>query len=65
MEPTARFYITGGTVPPGTPSYVERQTDKELLVGLDGSEFRDEITPVTHYWGRQRRSRESGQSLWY
>src|SRR5207249_9962505 len=36
---TPRFYITGGTVPPGTPSYVERQADKELLEGLSRGEF--------------------------
>jgi hypothetical protein len=28
------FYVTGGTVPPGTPSYVERQADRELFEGL-------------------------------
>lgn len=40
MNATAtRFSITGGTVPPGTPSYVERQADRELYEGLARGEF--------------------------
>jgi hypothetical protein len=33
------FYVTGGTLPPGVPSYVERQADKDLYEGLSRGEF--------------------------
>lgn len=36
-EPLAepgRFYVAGGTLPPGTPSYVERPADRELYAAL-------------------------------
>jgi hypothetical protein len=32
--PTAPFYVTGGTLKPGAPSYVERQADTELAESL-------------------------------
>src|SRR5262249_28650243 len=35
----AGFYVTGGTGPPGTPSYVDRQADRDLLEGLSRGEF--------------------------
>lgn len=38
---TARtaFFVTGGTVPPNAPSYVERQADKDLLSHLLAGEY--------------------------
>jgi hypothetical protein len=33
------FYITGGTMPPNAPSYVERQADHDLYAALTGGEF--------------------------
>src|ERR1043166_82012 len=33
------FYVTGGTLRPDAPSYVERQADKDLLDGLLKGEF--------------------------
>src|SRR5713226_4662554 len=36
---TGSFYVTGGTLQPGTPSYVERQADKDLFDGLMRGEF--------------------------
>src|SRR5947207_6948496 len=33
------FYVTGGTLRPDAPSYVERQADRELSEGLLGGEF--------------------------
>ena len=33
------FYITGGTLPPDSGSYVTRQADADLLEGLRGGEF--------------------------
>ena len=35
----ASFYVTGGTLPPGTPSYVPRQADIDLYEGLQAGEF--------------------------
>ena len=34
------FYITGGTLPPDAPSYVERQADTDLFTSLLSSEAR-------------------------
>jgi hypothetical protein len=36
---TTSFYVTGGTMPPGVPSYVERQADQELYEGLVRGEY--------------------------
>src|SRR5260370_5909065 len=33
------FYVTGGTLPPGTPSYVPRRADADLYEGLLRGEF--------------------------
>src|SRR5438093_8166097 len=33
------FYVTGGTLRPDAPSYVERQADADLLEGLLKGEF--------------------------
>lgn len=33
------FYVTGGTLRPDAPSYVERQADKDLCAGLLNGEF--------------------------
>src|SRR5437667_11745476 len=40
-KPTAEgtFYVTGGTLRPDTPSYVERQADTDLYEGLKRGEF--------------------------
>jgi WD40 repeat protein len=35
----AAFYYTGGTVPPGAPSYVARAADQELLEALQQDEY--------------------------
>src|SRR6185369_11154270 len=37
--PNNQFYVTGGTLHPDAPSYVERQADKDLLDGLLKGEF--------------------------
>jgi hypothetical protein len=37
--PTAGFYVTGGTLRPDAPSYVERQADQDLFEGLRAGEF--------------------------
>ncbi|HSK80951.1 MAG TPA: AAA-like domain-containing protein, partial [Thermoanaerobaculia bacterium] len=45
-EPIAApFYVTGGTLKPGAPSYVERRADTELLESLLASEFCYVLTP--------------------
>src|SRR5690242_1875806 len=45
MSPAiTRFYQTGGTLPGGAPSYVERRADKELYEGL----CRGELCYVLH-----------------
>src|SRR5438132_8697810 len=36
---TPSFYVTGGTLQRGAPSYVERQADKDLFEGLNRGEF--------------------------
>ncbi len=35
----AALFVAGGTVPPGSPSYVERQADRELFEGLVAGEY--------------------------
>ena len=37
--PARPFYVTGGTLKPGEPSYVERRADKELYESLLAGEF--------------------------
>jgi WD40 repeat protein/tetratricopeptide (TPR) repeat protein len=40
MEPTASsFYVTGGSLPSDTPSYIERRADQELFNALLAGEF--------------------------
>jgi len=41
----ASFYVTGGTLKPGAPSYVERRADTELLESLLAGEFCYILTP--------------------
>jgi WD40 repeat protein len=38
-NPSAPFYVTGGTLKPGAPSYVERKADTELFESLLAGEF--------------------------
>jgi hypothetical protein len=37
--PVPRFYVTGGTLRPDTPSYVARRADTDLHAGLSRGEF--------------------------
>ncbi|RYG18767.1 hypothetical protein EON82_22230, partial [bacterium] len=37
--PSVSFFVAGGTVPPGSPSYVERAADRELYDALLRGEF--------------------------
>src|SRR5262245_3470382 len=39
MTTRESFYVTGGTLRHDTPSYVERQADKDLYEGLTHGEF--------------------------
>src|SRR5262245_49291830 len=39
------FYVTGGTLRPDAPSYVERAADRELLDALTRGEFCYVLTP--------------------
>jgi predicted ATPase len=41
---TPDFYVTGGTLPPGTPSYVPRQADRDLYAGLVQGEYCSVLT---------------------
>ncbi len=36
---TSRFFVTGGTLSPNDPSYVERAADRDLVAGLLAGEF--------------------------
>lgn len=38
-QPEAKFFFAGGTVPPGSPSYVERASDRELYECLRSGEY--------------------------
>ena len=39
MSAADPFFVAGGTVPPGSPSYVERAADRELFAALLAGEF--------------------------
>src|SRR4029450_7438082 len=39
LRATGVFYVTGGTLRPDAPSYIERQADKDLCHGLFHGEF--------------------------
>src|SRR5580658_8586388 len=38
-QASATFFVAGGTVPPGSPSYVERAADRELYDYLKAGEY--------------------------
>jgi hypothetical protein len=38
-QPGATFFVAGGTVPPGSPSYIERAADRELVDALRSGEY--------------------------
>ena len=44
-ETDTQFYVTGGTVPPNTPSYVRRQADEELYQRILAGDFCYVLTP--------------------
>jgi len=33
------FYVVSGTIPPDSPSYLERQADKDLFAALRAGEY--------------------------
>src|SRR4051812_46693546 len=39
MPSAGSFYVTGGSLRADTPSYVERQADRELYAGLAAGDF--------------------------
>ncbi|RYG19204.1 hypothetical protein EON82_21735, partial [bacterium] len=39
IAPLESFFVAGGTVPPGSPSYVERAADRELFDALLAGEY--------------------------
>jgi WD40 repeat protein len=45
VRATSRFYTAGGTLPPSSPSYVERHADQELLEALEAGQYCHVLTP--------------------